>query len=419
MKRAVLFGILIAVIAFGIYLIMNGSEENRKSGHHHYVRSDNQRHQAPLDIRKQQQNLHDPGSTTENLFHFRNDVGYENAGHGSDSLETLAFVTPWNNKGYRIAKQYAATAKFTYISPVWFQIRPVKSEDQRRDGNKYVIAGTHDIDAGWTADVGKHKVYPRVTVDYSQFSREQLNEFFNPSTNQKHLTRLGSEIIGLVAQNTFGGIVLEYGFVQTQMVLHNFLVPLLQQLQSADISVILVIAPYRSQQQLVSREELIILEPLVHRFMVMTYDYATSQRTVGPNAPVDKMILPTLAYFLLGSVSEDHNLPTPGQQSFDPLASKILLGLNFYGYKFKKDGSVDAILGDELQALLDSKTTVKQLYDSKAGEHVFKFPDLSLTIYYPTLKSISERLKLAKEWRLAGVGIWEMGQGMDSFYNLF
>jgi chitinase domain-containing protein 1 len=34
--------------------------------------------------------------------------------------ETLGYVTPWNSKGYDMAKLFSR--KFTYISPVWLQV---------------------------------------------------------------------------------------------------------------------------------------------------------------------------------------------------------------------------------------------------------------------------------------------------------
>jgi len=58
--------------------------------------------------------------------------------------ETLGYVTPWNSRGYDWAKQFRS--KFTYISPVWLQVR----EDPE---HVPILTGTHDIDRQWVRDV--------------------------------------------------------------------------------------------------------------------------------------------------------------------------------------------------------------------------------------------------------------------------
>lgn len=47
----------------------------------------------------------------------------------------------WNSHGYDVAKTFGA--KFTYISPVWLQVR-------RMGPNRFEMHGTHDIDKGIT-----------------------------------------------------------------------------------------------------------------------------------------------------------------------------------------------------------------------------------------------------------------------------
>jgi len=74
-------------------------------------------------------------------------------------------------------------------------------------------------------------------------------------------------------------------------------------------------------------------------------------------------------------------------------------------------------------------------WDAQSREHFFTYtpdgaPNLAATaqerldqdstyhlVYYPTLKSIDERIHLAEELGI-GLSIWEIGQGLDYFYDL-
>ncbi|QQP41392.1 Chitinase domaincontaining protein 1like, partial [Caligus rogercresseyi] len=53
-----------------------------------------------------------------------------------ESLSILGYVTPWNSKGYDVAKIFKAP-KLDLISPVWVQLHPDLS-----------LHGLHDIDKG-------------------------------------------------------------------------------------------------------------------------------------------------------------------------------------------------------------------------------------------------------------------------------
>ncbi|VDK33834.1 unnamed protein product [Gongylonema pulchrum] len=94
----------------------------------------------------------------------------------------LAYVTPWNSGGYDIAKW--AAAKFTYISPVWFQFKP-EIKQQRK---MCTIFGAHDLDKGWLADIklnnSEIRFVPRFIVDVSD--RDSLDQFIYDIQWQKN-----------------------------------------------------------------------------------------------------------------------------------------------------------------------------------------------------------------------------------------
>jgi chitinase domain-containing protein 1 len=96
---------------------------------------------------------------------------------------------------------------------------------------------------------------------------------------------------------------------------------------------------------------------------------------------------------------------------------KILLGLNFYGYDFTPEGG-EAVVGHSyLNYLKHLKGRLK--YDENDEENYFEVKTNTgrHLIFYPTLYSIQKRIDLARELN-TGISIWEIGQGLDYFYDL-
>jgi chitinase domain-containing protein 1 len=75
---------------------------------------------------------------------------------------------------------------------------------------------------------------------------------------------------------------------------------------------------------------------------------------------------------------------------------------------------------DRIKSLSPSS---KLMWDKDSAEHFVEVKPSSKggtkkTLFFPTLNSILSRLDLAQ--RLGtGVSIWEIGQGLDYFYDLF
>ena len=99
-----------------------------------------------------------------------------------------------------------------------------------------------------------------------------------------------------------------------------------------------------------------------------------------------------------------------------------MLGLNFYGYDYTTDGG-GPILGRDFVQMLKTHAWQKQFkfkWDDSSHEHFIELKSGGKrhTIFYPSLNSVQNRLLLAKEMSLGGVAIWEIGQGLEYFYDL-
>ncbi|KAE9032006.1 hypothetical protein PR003_g8808 [Phytophthora rubi] len=294
--------------------------------------------------------------------------------------ETLGYVTPWNNRGYDWAKQFRS--KFTYISPVWLQLR----EDP---DHVPIITGTHDIDSQWVRDV-KHgvegqqqqgegpAVVPRVVYERNRLSSEDV-----PVIIEK--------MLALTNEHDFDGMVFEIPV--TAGTLH-MLQLMGRAFRAADKLLILVLSRSSNEGELpVTHEIFADLAPLVHRFSMNAYDFSAP----GPNAPY-----PWLKKTL---------------EKMSPMErQKILLGVPFYGYD-----NGDAITGTTyIQSLKDNDVS-KIRWDPTAHEcqHVYTAQDTGShhVVFFPCLQFLQDRLTLYKEHGV-GVAIWELGQGLGFFYDL-
>ncbi|OWZ04290.1 hypothetical protein PHMEG_00023830 [Phytophthora megakarya] len=95
---------------------------------------------------------------------------------------------------------------------------------------------------------------------------------------------------------------------------------------------------------------------------------------------------------------------------------RILMGIPFYGY----DNS-DAITGGTYLQSLKDNDVLKIRWDATAHEcqHAYTSAETRShhVVFFPCLQFIQDRLKLYKE-RGVGVAIWELGQGLEFFYDL-
>ncbi|XP_068644565.1 uncharacterized protein [Aristolochia californica] len=336
----------------------------------------------------------------------------ENASLRHFPLPVLAYVTPWNTRGYEMAKKFAS--KLTHLSPVWYEL---KSE-----GSKLYLEGRHNADSGWMAELrmnGNTLILPRVVLE--AYPGELLRK-------KKQWEKAIDLILTECEEMGYNGIVLEswsrwaaYGILQ-EPELRSMALQFIKRLGMALHSVssngnsnhhleLIYVIPAPRSENLGNYDfgptDFQTLSAAIDGFSLMTYDFS-GPNSPGPNAPLD-WVRSSLQIIL-------HN-SDGGAQSH---GHKIFLGINFYGNDFvlSKGLGGGAITGEDYLSLLKKYKPVIQ-WGEKFQEHyfIYSIDSVQHAVFYPSLMSISMRLDEARAWGV-GLSIWEIGQGLDYFFDL-
>ncbi|PAA67508.1 hypothetical protein BOX15_Mlig024979g1, partial [Macrostomum lignano] len=354
----------------------------------------------PADSLVTQRNLVTENPSYKDILH--NHLSYSHA-HAKTKLfplATLAYVTPWNSKGYDHAKTFGP--KFSFVSPVWLQLRPGKSE------TGFVITGDHDIDQGWIRSVKsarKVAIVPRII-----FESWTSQDFHRLLTNQYVANGCAQTVVNFLKKYSFDGAVLEVWSMlggHRNKELAHFVRHLAEDMHENGQLLILVVPPpllHNQASTVFSKTDFDALSASVDYFSLMTYDFAQNSglNQAAPNAPVTWMRL-----------CVENLVP----DSASPLRAKILLGLNFFGYDFVP-GNVEPVIGSKYLEILKKHRPELQ-WSSEYKEHFLEYSTGIGThvLAYPTLASIQARVELAKSLG-TGLSIWEIGQGLDYFFDL-
>jgi spore germination protein len=142
--------------------------------------------------------------------------------------------------------------------------------------------------------------------------------------------------------------------------------------------------------------------PLVDRFKIMTYGYSGPWSTrAGPIAPSTYI-----------SQVLDYAIP-----KVDP--SKIYIGIPFYGYDWPSDGSkIRSVTWKTVQSRI-AKSSGGVTFDPKYEESTFTYSEggVSHEVWFQDERSIAAKCALVHKYKVAGIAIWAIGYGGDSFWQ--
>uniref|UniRef100_A0A8C3ACP8 Chitinase domain-containing protein 1 n=1 Tax=Cyclopterus lumpus TaxID=8103 RepID=A0A8C3ACP8_CYCLU len=301
----------------------------------------------------------------------------------------LGYVTPWNSHGYDVAKIFGA--KLTSVCPVWLQLH-------RRGAETFEVTGLHDHDPGWVKAVRKSNKKVRM-VPRLLFDGWSYQDYMYVLGSEDEIEELGSELVDVAKNEGFDGFTLELwsqlgGNKRKELV--HLVKHICETLKAKRLDCILVIPPAVTsdgQPGMFGREEFEELAPAVDGFSLMTYDYSSGARP-GPSSP-----LPWVRDCVLQLA--------PNTQ----WRQKILLGLNLYGLDFASQETEPTLGGRYIEILREHRP--KLLWDEYSAEHYFSYKRPSHSKPY----SLYLRISLATELG-TGISLWELGQGLDYFYDL-
>lgn len=321
--------------------------------------------------------------------HSRSCIHFDKKNTGD--MPVMGFLTPWNSKGYEYSLRYYH--KFTHFSPVWYDIVPSIH-------NQTLVRGDENMNTEWLKSIeelceesrrsGKNctRIVPRVAWRLNSYSEKDIPDIVR-EVREKVLEKY-----------KYDGIVFE---VPTAPQYIPIIKALFESFQSLNppLEFIVVASPLAIEEAKHLHDFLTDLVDYSTHLMIMTYDASAVHGHPGTNAPWD-YYEDTVQYLLKPSTKKRKMLKS------------LMMGIPFYGY----DEVVAIISHDWLKLIKTRPLTAK--FSEKFKDDGFSYTDEEGELHYvtyPSLIFIQYRLNFAKKYN-TGVAIWEIGQGLEYWFDL-
>jgi len=293
--------------------------------------------------------------------------------------------------------------KFDYLCPVWFELKLALKSGKL----SMALRGTHLINDEWASNFTT-KVYPRVLVDID--AKHSFKIWKHVISNAKIQNGVVNKLLKICKERSYRGLAIELwlawytlgisGTTDTQKLrdgLNSFVNRLGAAFTSADLKLMLIVPPQRSEEYF-SATDFKSIAKSVHKVIVMTTDF--SGERPGPSAPLGWQMR---AVEKLCNESE--------------LRKKLMLTVAFEGHHLRGKQKSELPGKKFVELLSKHKPTIK--WDSKSEEHVavFKADGATNLLNYPTLLSLTRRIAIAQQLGV-GLAVWDVGQGLNYFFDL-
>ncbi|KAJ6237145.1 chitinase domain-containing protein 1 family member [Anaeramoeba flamelloides] len=320
---------------------------------------------------------------SKNCFYYNQDLTPQ-----LENTEVLGYITPWNEDGYEFSNLFHS--KFTYLSPVWYT---ATYKNEKID----IGGGPNSEWMGEQESLGKERPYilPRILIENPQLI-----------VNKKLCEEFKKKIFELLSKNPkFSGITID-GVQQIEFLISkpfiNFLTDVSKYFQERNLKLILAT---RIDRQITPTEKPLLLKisKLVDKISLMTYDFPANQQTQA---------LSPLFWleFIINSLLEIGINP-----------KSLMLGLNFYSRDIPHTHvDIKFYSGNLLMSLLKQKKP-KLLWEAVSHENYFDYNDskgIHHRVHFPSPYSLQTRINLAIKKNI-GIAIWEIGQGLPCYFDLF